>query len=120
MPDHKSLQAWQEAHAVVNLVLDFAKDRWKPYLAPIYSQLNRAALSIQLNISEGYGFGSNRRFVHHLKSAKGSTSETLDLLELLAEREEVPVDDARRAIAGCQRCRKLLYGLIQRYERTDV
>jgi four helix bundle protein len=119
MADHKTLQAWKEAHSVVHLVLDFAKDRWKPYLAPIYSQLNRAALSIQLNISEGYGFGSDRRFVHHLKIAKGSTSETLDLLELLVERKEIPDEEARRAIAGCHSCRKLLYGLIQRYERTN-
>jgi four helix bundle protein len=115
MATHKTLAAWQEAHAVVNLAMDFAKLHWRPYLAPVFDQLTRAALSAQINISEGYGFGSRPRFVHHLRIAKGSASETGDLLELLVERSEIPQQDGQEAVRRCRKCHGLLFGLIRRY-----
>ena len=115
MATHKSLAAWQEAHAVVNLTLDFARQHWQPYLAPVFLQLSRSALSVQVNISEGYGFGSKARFVHHLRIAKGSAAETGDLLELLVERNEVPRLDGEEAVRRCRKCHGLLFGLIRKY-----
>lgn len=116
MTKHKTLTAWQEAHSAVNLAMDFARDHWKPYLAPVFSQLTRAALSAQINISEGYGFGSRRKLLHHLMIAKGSAAETGDLLELLSERGEVPSHLVGTAIRHCERCQRLLFGLIKKYQ----
>jgi four helix bundle protein len=54
MRDHKSLLAWQEAHAVVLALLHAIRQVKYAYSNPIFDQLQRAALSVQLNIAEGY------------------------------------------------------------------
>ena len=48
-------------------------------------QLRKAGVSIPSNIAEGSGFGTNRRYVHHLRIACGSDSELQTQL-MLAER----------------------------------
>jgi len=46
MRDHRSLHAWQEAGSVVLGVIELARDSWKPYAAALFSQLQRASLSV--------------------------------------------------------------------------
>jgi len=58
--NHTSLRAWQEAHAISIEVIRLSKASWKPYAAALFSQLQRASLSVQLNIAEGYTFGIHR------------------------------------------------------------
>lgn len=116
MVDHKSLEAWKEAHRVLNAALDLARRCWRPDLGPVYTQLTRAALSAQINISEGYGLGTRRHFLHHLRIARGSAIETGDLLELLLERHEIPEAVGIPAVRSCQRCQRLLIGLIKKYQ----
>ena len=52
MRDHKSLLAWQEARKVVQAVFEGSRTCWKPYAAAVFAQLQRACLSVQLNIAE--------------------------------------------------------------------
>ena len=75
MRDHKSLQVWQSAHAVARGVIELAKSHWKPYAAALFDQLQRASLSVQLNIAEGYTFGDTPSFRRHLGIAYGSALE---------------------------------------------
>src|SRR6185295_2863305 len=58
MRNHKSLLAWQEANAVVRTVMATTRGQRHPCV----DQLQRAALSVQLNIAEGYAFRSPKRF----------------------------------------------------------
>ena len=105
-----SLLAWQEAHAVSIGVIHLARDSWKPYAAALFSQLQRASLSVELNIAEGYTFGNTRSFTRYLGIAYGSAVETVELLRIATEAEVLPYhDDAllRRA----ERARRLLLGL---------
>src|SRR5215216_4389644 len=76
MRDHKSLHAWQEARGVVLGVIDLARTAWKPYAAALFSQLQRASLSVQLNIAEGYAYATSPSFTRHLAIAYGSAVET--------------------------------------------
>jgi hypothetical protein len=55
--NHTTLRAWQEAHAISVEVIRLSKTSWKPYAAALFSQLQRASLSVQLNLAEGYTFG---------------------------------------------------------------
>jgi four helix bundle protein len=82
MRDHTSLRAWQEAHAVSIGVIRLAKEFWKPYAAGLFTQLQRASLSVQLNVAEGYTFGNSPSFTRHLGIAYGSAVETGELLQL--------------------------------------
>jgi len=101
---------------VANAALDLARDYWRPDLAEVYRQLTRAAVSAQINIAEGYGLGTPGQFVRHLRIAHGSALEAGDLIDLLLERREVPEEAARAAQQSCQRCQRLLLGLLKRYQ----
>ena len=85
MRDHTSLKAWQEAHAVSLAVIALARTAWKPYASAVFFQSQKASLSVQLNISEGYTFGNSPTFTRHLAVAYGSAVETGELLRLLTE-----------------------------------
>ncbi len=85
MRDHTSLKAWQAAQQVTLAVIGLARTAWKPYASALFFQLQRASLSVQLNISEGYTFGSSPTFTRHLAVAYGSAVETGELLSLLVE-----------------------------------
>src|SRR5882672_2632178 len=92
MKDHRTLDAWKEAHAVALGVTLASRDHWKPWASAIFSQANRAALSVQLNITEGWTFSRSPTATRHLAIAYGSAKETADLLHLMAETGALPAD----------------------------
>ena len=108
MRDHKSLLAWQEAKAVVRAVMHTRQRH------PCIDQLQRAALSVQLNIAEGYAFGPSRRFQNHLNIAYASSVETAELLELAEELGLLPQAALADSVKRCRRCQGLVLGLIKR------
>jgi len=120
MRDHKSIVAWQEANRVVHVVLQGSRTCWRPYASAVFSQLQRASLSVQLNIAEGYALMSPRRFRNHLLIAYGSAIETHELLEILARNELLPGDLSHDAIERCLHSQRLLLGLIKRYRDRDA
>ena len=85
MSAHKDLKAWQAAHSVVRLVLHMSRTAWTPHAGAVFTQLQRSALSIQLNIAEGYASGPSPRCRQLLRIAYASAVETEDLLEMLSE-----------------------------------
>jgi four helix bundle protein len=112
--DHRSLHAWQEAQAVVLGVLDLARHNWKPYAAALFSQLQRASLSVQLNIVEGYAFGKSPTYSRHLRIAYGSAVETGKLLEIALKAEVIPVDPGAHLLTRNRRCQRLLLGMVRK------
>src|SRR4051812_34157119 len=82
MRDHCSLEAWQEARLVVLGTIQLSKVSWKPYAAALFSQLQKASLSVQLNIAEGYAYADSPSFTRHLTIAYGSAVETREILEI--------------------------------------
>ena len=118
MRDHKSLLAWQQAHAVVLDVRRLCRKHWRPDAAVVLEQLARASLSAQLNIAEGHALRATRRFRNHLVIAYGSAVETIELLELLDKEKTFPDELVQPALKAGIRTRMLLLGLLRRY-RND-
>jgi four helix bundle protein len=114
MRDHKTLNAWIEAHRVVNFVFDFCETSWRPQARAAFDQLQRASLSVQLNIAEGYARRHPKPFLNHLQIAYGSAVETTELIELLQLRRVVSDEPAQHALEASRRCQRLLLGLIKR------
>jgi len=114
-PAHRSLKAWIEAKEVSRAAYRAAKRYWTPPASAIFSQLQRSALSIQLNIAEGFALADYGRFGNHLAIAYGSAVETDDLLELAIEEEILPREFAEAALIRCQNSERLLLGLLKRY-----
>jgi four helix bundle protein len=114
MRDHTSLRAWQEAHAVSVQVIRICKTSWKPYAAALFSQLQRSALSIQLNIAEGYTFGDSPTFTKHLGIAYGSAVETGELLRLALETGVMDENLLKPLLQRTQETGHILLALLKR------
>jgi four helix bundle protein len=111
--DHRSLEAWQEARAVVLGTLEVARNSWKPYAAALFSQLQRASLSVQLNIAEGYAYANSPSFTRHLAIAYGSAVETGELLEIALDAQLVAAAVGNQLLTRDKRSQRLLLGLLK-------
>jgi len=114
MRDHRSLHAWQEAREVVLGVISLACINWKPYAGAVFSQLQRASLSVQLNIAEGYAFGKSPTFRRHLAIAYGSAIETGELLQVALDSKVIPIDQGKYLLSRTQRSQRLLLGMLRK------
>lgn len=77
MRDYKKLDVWKKSHEMYlyvkkNIAVKFPKE--EKY--EMVSQLNRAALSVPLNIVEGCGRYTDKDFAHFLDNSLGSVNET--------------------------------------------
>jgi four helix bundle protein len=94
---------------VIRLVRSF----WKPYAAALFNQLQRASLSVQLNIAEGYTFGDSPTFTRHLGIAYGSAVETGELLQLALDAEIVDAQTLKGLLTQTRRTERLLLGMLK-------
>jgi len=113
MQDHRSLHAWQEAHAVTLGVLRLSRDSWRPYAAALFSQLQRSSLSVELNMAEGYSFGNSATYTRHLGIAYGSLVETIELLRIAMEAEVLPSQMGNPVMQHATNARRLLLSLLK-------
>jgi four helix bundle protein len=105
--DHRSLKAWQEANLVARGVIHLSRAHWKAYGAPLIGQLQRASLSVQLNIAEGFAYGNSPTYTRFLGIAYRSAVETIELLELAAGAgifPSEPVNNLRAHAFGARNC----------------
>jgi four helix bundle protein len=119
MRDHKSILAWQVAHEVARAAQRLCRMRWRPYAAALFEQLQRSALSVQLNIAEGHALRTPSRFRYHLSVAYGSASRLGELLELALAEEILPAEEAQAILERCRVSQYLLLGLLRRYRAPN-
>lgn len=115
MREHKSLLAWQVARDVTRLVVRTTTTQWHPSRRSVFDQLHRAALSVQLNIAEGYARGTLGAFRAQLRVAYGSAIEVAELIEIAEEHGMIPSEVTVEIASAIGRCHALLLGLINRY-----
>ena len=113
MRDHTSLVAWQEAEAVSLGVISISRKHWRPVASGIFGQVQRSSVSIQANIAEEYAYAKSKTNLKHLQIAYGSAIETLDLLRLLAKADLAPESATSTTIEHCDRCCRLILGLMK-------
>jgi four helix bundle protein len=93
--------------------LELARNSWKPYAAALFSQLQRASLSVQLNIAEGYAYANSPSFTRHLAIAYGSAVEAGELLEIALDGGVASAVVVKQLLARNQRSQRLLLGLLK-------
>jgi four helix bundle protein len=92
----EDIRAWQQARELANLVYDltelghFAKD------FRLRDQIRGATGSIMHNIAEGFDDGSDAEFIHYLKYARRSASETQSEIYPALDRKYVSTADFQR------------------------
>jgi four helix bundle protein len=95
-------------------IIELARHSWKPYAAALFSQLQRASLSVQLNIAEGYAYGESPSFTRHLAIAYGSAVETGEVLEVALDADIVAAGIGRDLLNRNHRSQRLLLGMLKR------
>lgn len=75
MQDFKKLQVWQKAHNFTVNLYKISSSFPDSEKFGLTNQIRRASVSIESNISEGCGRGSNKELTRFLYIAKGSAAE---------------------------------------------
>ena len=73
--DHRDLQVWREAIALVTDVYRFTRELPKNEMFGMVAQMRRAAVSVPSNVAEGAARGTSREFRQYLFIARGSLAE---------------------------------------------
>ncbi|MFI5209962.1 MAG: four helix bundle protein [Gemmatimonadales bacterium] len=120
MRDHRRLEAWKEARVVAVAVVGLSREHWRPWASALFAQLQRASLSVQLNIAEGVTYGDSPSYTRYLGIAYGSAVETGELLELLSDTGALPKDTCGELLARSGRSQRLLLGLLKRRRPLDA
>jgi len=90
---YKKLIIWEKADKLALRVYKVTRDFPKDELYGIVSQLRRAALSVPLNIVEGYARQSRKEFRQFVNIALGSLAEVKYLLEFSLRLEYLTAND---------------------------
>jgi four helix bundle protein len=117
MRDHTSLVAWQVSRAVASDVYRLSVRHWSPPAGAAFTQLQRAALSVSLNLAEGYAWRAGPRWRHHLRIAYGSAVETTDILDFLLQVGVAPAERLSVVISDSKRAQALILGLLHSARR---
>lgn len=95
-------------------MIELARTSWKPYAAALFTQLQRASLSVQLNIAEGYAYGESGSYTRHLAIAYGSAVETGEVLEIAMDAGVVAIEVGNYLLNRNRRSQRLLLGMLRR------
>ena len=82
--------------------------------------MQRSAISVQLNIAEGYTFTESRSFTRHLGIAYGSAVETGEILSLLIDAEIIERGQCEEVVRANGRCQRLLLGMLKKQRPTKT
>ena len=85
MHDYRKLRVYELAVRIVESTYDLTRRLPSSERYGLSAQMNRASVSISVNIAEGAGRGDRADFARFLRIARGSAAE-LETLALLAHR----------------------------------
>lgn len=109
----KDLEVWRASMDYVKTIYRLTSsfpDNEKFGLVP---QIQRAAVSIPSNISEGCGRQSKKEFIHFLYTARGSLMETITQFELAYEFDYIDKENYEALSEKAKKTHMMLNGLIR-------
>ena len=86
----------------------------------IKNQIQRAVLSITLNIAEGFELQSNKQFVKFLYISKGSSGEVRSLLRICERLEYLESKNVQELIIEVENISKQLSKFINYLKRSEI
>ena len=111
---YKDLLVWQRGMDFANNVIKAIDEMETPRKHfRLIEQLEAAVTSIPLNIAEGKGRSSKKEFIQFLYIARGSTYETLTLLEIFKNLDWLNEDKFKELEDKAIEIIKMLKGLIK-------
>ena len=109
----EKLKVYQEALNFVDSAYETISLFPKEERFGLRDQFRRAAISVPLNIAEGYG-QSQLQFRRYLNIAKGSVRECFAILDLSKRRNYITIDAENKLKGQCVVLSKMLSGLLNK------
>jgi four helix bundle protein len=113
LKSYRELDVWKISMDLVDAVYDITEKLPKAQQYTLSSQIERASLSIPLNIAEGYGRLHVGEYLHHLSYSQGSAREVETLLIVLSRRKFIDKEELKLAWKLTQRVGMMLTKLIR-------
>ena len=108
----EDLIAWQEARKLVKMVYTITqRNGFKDF--SLADQIQRAAVSVMANISEGFGRFSFKDSKQFFTIARGSIAETQSHLYVISDRKMMSEDEFQKIYEQSIKTNKLINGLIK-------
>ena len=105
----------QPAHKIYNMTRRFPKDE----LYGLTSQIRRAAISVPLNVIEGFARQSDKSYKQFLLISYGSLKETKYLLHFAMKEKLLKEKDYKELINTAEEIGKLLWNAIGRISKKN-
>ena len=105
----EKLEIWQESIQFVNDIYAMSKKLPKAEQFGLTSQLNRAAVSISVNIAEGAGRNSDADLSRFIQISIGSLNEVVTLLHICLNQKHIDKDTFDGFYTRCEYLSKKMY-----------
>lgn len=105
----EKLEIWKEAIKFSSAIYTLTKKFPKTEQFGLVSQLNRAAVSISVNIAEGEGRKSDLDFARFIQIAIGSLNEVVALLHISREQKYTNQKEFNSFYENCEQISKRLH-----------
>ena len=110
---YKNLIVWQKAIEFVTVIYKTTKLFPSDEKFNLITQINRAVISVPVNIAEGYGRESSKNYLQFLRISRGSILELETLLLISKNLDYLPIEDYEKLTENLNEISKLLQGLIK-------
>lgn len=115
----EDIQAWQRARLLVNEIYSASKSGQFAKDFGLRDQIRRAAVSIMLNIAEGFARKTNREFTQFLVIAHGSAAEVQAALYVALDQQYFTEAEFRALFNLTEETSKLILGFINYLRKAD-
>jgi four helix bundle protein len=114
MGDYRKLQVYERSYEKAKEIYVIANRFPKDEQYGLVSQIKRAAMSIPLNIAEGYGKqDGTKELLRYLRMARGSCAEVSVLIDFARDFGFMTKEEGERLQRGYEEIGKMLTGLLK-------
>lgn len=107
----EDILAWQKARELVSAIYEVSNNGQFTKDFGLRDQIRRAAVSIMLNIAEGFARKSNREFFQFLVIAHGSAAEVQSALYVALDQKYISQEQFKNLYEMVQEISKTIMGL---------
>jgi four helix bundle protein len=107
------MQFWQRARIIVNKIYGITSDENFRSDYALKNQAKRAAISVMLNIGEGFGRQTNKEFRNFLFYSNGSLVEVQCALYIALDRKYISEKKFEEIYQQCTEISKMISSLIK-------
>lgn len=118
MKNFRELKVWEKSHLFALDIYKMTAELPKEEQYGLTSQIRRAAVSIELNIAEGCGRGSDSDFKRFLYFSFGSACEVECCLLLMHDLNYLSLDNYTEIQNQLEEIKKMLSSFIEKLRRS--